>query len=181
MRFRQLTLPQFEAAFYAECACREYLRSRRWPDGVTCPRCGNVKVYALRSNPHHWQCHRCGPQGYRFSVLVGTAFENTSLPLSVWFKAIYLIASKRAINAYRIYRMLGLGSYRTARSMYDRLLAGMSGEELLRLTTGFVDIDDGAPIGAGHDVVRPSVRRTIKARVERLPTRTVPKSNGGRA
>src|SRR3984893_7433292 len=37
-QIHQLTLPQFEAMFPHEDACKAYLQARRWPEGVRCPR-----------------------------------------------------------------------------------------------------------------------------------------------
>src|ERR1017187_2219879 len=83
----QLTSAQFDAMFPVgdEDACIRYLVARRWPNGVICPRCGNPKVYPLASG-HHWQCEQCAANGYRFSHLAGTIFENTNKPLRDWFK-----------------------------------------------------------------------------------------------
>ncbi len=50
----QMTAAQFDAAFPDEEACKAYLVARRWPDGVHCPRCGNPKVYDLKSRQWHW-------------------------------------------------------------------------------------------------------------------------------
>src|SRR5687768_9217259 len=75
----QMTVRQFEAAFPHDDACKAYLMEKRWPEGVNCPRCGNTEVYELTSRTFHWQCTACAPggsTGYRFSVLVGTIFEN---------------------------------------------------------------------------------------------------------
>ena len=44
---KQMTLAELEARFSTEDACKSYLASRRWPDGVRCPRCGSDKVYEL--------------------------------------------------------------------------------------------------------------------------------------
>lgn len=63
-----------------EDACITYLIARRWPEGIHCPRCGNTHIYALASG-HHWQCEECAKDGYRFSHLTGTIFENTNKPL----------------------------------------------------------------------------------------------------
>jgi len=61
---------------------RAYLVARRWPNGVYCPRCGNLKVFPVGSMPFKWQCYACAKdQGYRFSHLAGTIFENTNKPL----------------------------------------------------------------------------------------------------
>ena len=66
----QMTVSEFEARFPDEEACARYLVARRWPDGVHCPRCFNVKVFPVKSMPFKWQCYECESQkgsGYRFS------------------------------------------------------------------------------------------------------------------
>ena len=85
---RQMTEAQFEELFPTDDACKAYLVDRRWPEGVRCPRCGDANAYALATRPFHWQCHACSAQkaGYRFSVLVGTIFENTKVPMRRWFQ-----------------------------------------------------------------------------------------------
>jgi transposase-like protein len=114
---QKMTIPQWEAAFPDDDACRSYLRDRRWPEGVKCPRCGNEGVYALAKS-YHWQCKECSPNGYRFSVIAGTIFENTNKPLRVWFRVIHLmLTSKKGISALQIHRMMGFGSYSTAHYM----------------------------------------------------------------
>jgi hypothetical protein len=77
-----------EAMFPEEDACKGYLKDRRWPDGVHCPRCGNPKVHYLKPRQWHWLCEQCTPHGYRFSVIIGTIFENTNKPLRDWFRVI---------------------------------------------------------------------------------------------
>src|SRR5208337_2425952 len=137
---RTMTLAELEAKFPDEDSCKAYLASRRWPKGVRCPRCGSDKVYKL-SRSWHWQC-RCTGTGYRFSVLVGTIFENTNYPLQTWFKVIYLmLSSKKGISALQIHRMIGTGSYSTAWSMCHRIRAGLNNEEFRKLV-GFVEVDE---------------------------------------
>jgi transposase-like protein len=139
---KQMTLSELRSRFATETHCRDYLVSRRWPDGVACPRCTNPAVYALPSKAHHWQCHSCAPRGYRFSVLVGTIFENTNIPLTTWFEVIWMMmTAKKGISALQVQRQLGIGSYRTAWSMCHRIRAGMA-DESLRQLTGFVEIDE---------------------------------------
>src|SRR5208282_3466687 len=92
----QMTEAQFENMFPIgdDDASKAYLKARRWPDGVRCPRCGNPAVYDLPSRKWHWQCPQCGPggnTGYRFSVIAGTIFENTNKPLRQWFKVVHLM------------------------------------------------------------------------------------------
>jgi len=140
-KIQQMTVAQWEKAFPTEEACQTYLLHHRWPTGVRCPRCGNREVYALGMD-FHWQCHECGPQGYRFSVIAGTIFENTNKPLRQWFRVIHLmLTSKKGISALQIHRMMGFGSYRTAWSMCHRVRAGLANEEFRKLM-GVVEVDE---------------------------------------
>jgi transposase-like protein len=125
---KQLTNQQFEAMFPNEDACKTYLVTRRWPEGVHCPRCGNLDVYPVKNRAYHWQCSKCAKAGgYRFSVLVGTIFENTNKPLRDWFKVIHLmLTSKKGMSSLQIMRYMGFGSYKTALYMCNRIRAGLS-------------------------------------------------------
>jgi predicted RNA-binding Zn-ribbon protein involved in translation (DUF1610 family) len=108
-----MTLAQFDRLFPDEDSCKRYLMERRWPDGPRCPRCGNEKLYRAK-RAWSWECHKCGPHPYRFSLYVGTVFENTNYPLCTWFKVLYfLLTSKKGISALQIHRTIGSGSYRT--------------------------------------------------------------------
>jgi transposase-like protein/predicted RNA-binding Zn-ribbon protein involved in translation (DUF1610 family) len=140
-----MTLADFDRMFPDETACKLYLTMRRWPSGPQCPRCGNPKVYESTKRPFTWQCMKCGPTKrtpYRFSVTVGTVFENTNYPLLTWFKVLYLIlTSKKGISALQIHRMIGSGSYRTAWFMCHRLRAGLADEGFRKLL-GVVEVDE---------------------------------------
>src|SRR5436853_765764 len=122
----QLTAAEFDAMFPDEEACKAYLVARRWPEGVCCPRCGNPAVYDLPSRKWHWQCEQCAPDGYRFSVIAGTIFENTNKPLRDWFKVVHLmLASKKGMSALQIMRLMGFGSYNTAHLMCHKIRAAL--------------------------------------------------------
>lgn len=139
----QMTIRQFEALFPTDDACKAYLTRRRWPDGVVkCPRCGNDKLWALKARPFHWQCTQCGPREYRFSVLVGTIFEDTKVGLREWFRVIHMmLTSKKGVAALEVQRVIGLGSYRTAHYMCMRIRAGLVDPEFRKLM-GIVEIDE---------------------------------------
>ena len=121
-----LTAAEFSEKFPTEEACKAYLVALRWPDGVCCPRCGNPKVYKLKCQERQWQCEECSQDGYRFSHLVGTFFENTNKPLSTWFRIIQLIAKEPEISAVRIRREFRFGSYKTAWTMRSRIRAALN-------------------------------------------------------
>lgn len=84
------TLTQLTDHFSNEQVCRDHLATLRWgKDGVPCcPFCGATGAYAIEGGKRYMckdkGCHK------KFSVTVGTIFENTKLPLRVWFTAIYL-------------------------------------------------------------------------------------------
>lgn len=143
-RIHQMTVSQWEKAFPDEEACKTYLVRHRWPTGIRCPRCGSEEVYDL-GRAFHWQCTECAPggaTGYRFSVLVGTIFENTNKPLRDWFRVIHMmVTSKKGVSSHQIYRTLGFGSYRTALYMTHRIRAGMADEKFRKLI-GYVEVDE---------------------------------------
>jgi len=137
----QLTAAQFEAMFPHEDACRAYLVARRWPNGVVCPRCGNPKVYALKSG-FHWQCEQCAVNGYRFSHIAGTVFENTNKPLRDWFRVAHLmLTSRKGMSALQIMRFMGFGSYKTAWYMCQRIRVALIERDMDKLG-GIVEVDE---------------------------------------
>jgi transposase-like protein len=139
-----MTFQQFMATFPDETTCRQFLADRRWPDGVKCPRCGNEKVWALKSKPFHWVCKKCGDTPYRFSVLVGTVFENTNVPLVTWFKVLYtMLQSLKGVSARQIRRTFfgERSSLHTAWYVCHRLRAGMKDDDFKKLM-GIVEVDE---------------------------------------
>src|SRR5713226_10320280 len=94
-----ITFAELKRQFSTEEACKELLRDMRWPDGVKCPRCQRKEgVYALKARPFNWACKNkdCGGRnGYRFSVITHTIFENTKIALPIWFKVGYLVLTAK--------------------------------------------------------------------------------------
>lgn len=139
---RQMTIAQFEKQFVTETDCRDYLQANRWPEGVCCARCGNTDVFAVGIKEHHWQCKACAVDGYRFSVLVGTIFENTNKPLRQWFCVMHMmLTSKRGISALQVHRVMGFGSYETTLNMCNKIRVALSNVEFKQLI-GFVELDE---------------------------------------
>jgi IS1 family transposase len=138
----QLTAAQFEKLFPDEPACCAYLVARRWPEGVRCPRCGNPDLYDASSyKSFHWQCRACASDGYRFSVIAGTIFENTNKPLRDWYRVIHLmLVSKKGMSALQLYRYMGFGSYKTAWLMCHKVRTALM-EDIDKLG-GIVEVDE---------------------------------------
>ncbi len=140
-----MTLTELMTRFSTEEACKQFLHDQRWPNGAQCPRCHSAKVYALKARPFHWVCKNAGcggRNGYRFSVITRTVFENTNYPLRTWFQVIYLMTqSKKGISALQIHRQIGSGDYRTAWYMCHRIRAAMKDGGFAKLM-GEVEIDE---------------------------------------
>lgn len=78
-------------AFPDEQSCVDHLRSIRWRDGEFCPHCGGTRIYHFSDR----KTFKCGDPEcrQRFSIKVGTIFEDTKLPLRKWFAAIWMITN----------------------------------------------------------------------------------------
>ena len=143
------TIGAFDKQFQTEEACKAFLVEARWPKGVQCPRCQKKeKIYTLKSKPFHWVCKNtdCGGRnGYRFSVLTRTIFQDTKIPLIQWFKIGYLmLVAKKGVSALQLHRVIfgeDSGSdYRTTWYMCHRWRAAMQGDVLP--LTGEVEVDE---------------------------------------
>ena len=85
------SLVDFFRDYGTEEQCAGALFKWRWPDGFRCPQCGHDRHCALKSRKL-FQCNRCRHQA---SLVSGTLFEQTKLPLTTWFLAIHLIAQAK--------------------------------------------------------------------------------------
>src|SRR5438094_744903 len=133
-----MNLADLVEQFGSNDRCRDYLEHLRWPDGVECPRCASKSVSRIKTRKQ-FDCNSCR---CRFSVLAGTIFQDSKLPLWKWFAAVYLVCeSKKGISALQVKRMLKIGSYETAWYLCHRIRSAMQddGSELL---SGTVEADE---------------------------------------
>jgi transposase-like protein len=153
---RQMTLRELLNRFPDDDACKAFLAKKRWPDGTPkCPRCGE-KAYTLKARLFHYLC-KSGKQseqpetcevvtcqkknGYRFSVITRTVFENTNYPLKEWFRVIFMMLhAKKGMSAHQIHRIIGTGSYETAWYMCQRVRSAMKDGEFVQFM-GVVEAD----------------------------------------
>ena len=125
-------------------AAAEYLEGLRWPNGVVCPHCGESErePYRLKSKATKrrlWKCRACRKQ---FTVMVGTIFESSHIPLNKWLAAFYLLcSSKKGMSAHQLYRMLGV-SYKTAWFLFHRIREAMREPAFTSRLSGTVEADE---------------------------------------
>jgi transposase-like protein len=92
----------------------------------------------------------CGSCRHQTSVTAGTIFQDTHTPLTLWFRAIWLVASqKNGVSAVSVQRTLGLRSYQTAWAWLHKLRRAMVRPGRDRLT-GRVEVDE-TYFGAGDE------------------------------
>lgn len=153
----QLNLATLPKYLTDEAEAWALLERLRWIGRPVCPHCWTADeahyFIAARSGERTtkkcsvsyrriWKCRDkdCRKQ---FSVLVGTIFESSHVPVSKWLLALYLTSSaKNAISALELQRHLGLRSYQTAWFMMHRLREAMTREPLAGLLSGTVVVDE---------------------------------------
>lgn len=123
--------------FSDEKVCKEHLEKLRWNGKVTCPHCNHGKVYTTSAG---YKC--ANPECYKkFTVTVGTFFENTKIPLSKWFVAIYIATShKKGIASLQLARDISV-TQKTAWFMLQRIRE-MLKQNAPEMLEGIVEVDE---------------------------------------
>ena len=152
-----LSMAEFMDRYGSEESCEAALIESRWPEGFVCPSCGGGRSSLFRREGRlYFQCTACRHQ---CSVISGTVFEATKLPLSRWFLAMHLLTqSKNNVAALELQRHLGV-CYKTAWLMKHKLMEVMREREDSRQLQGRVEIDDaylggertGGKVGRGSE------------------------------
>ncbi len=132
------SLPKLQAAYGTEEQCREKLYKFRWPSGFICPKCEHSRCYEIKTR-QLFQCTQCRHQ---CSLISGTIFASSKLPLTTWFLAIYLITqAKRGHVRSDMRRFLGI-SVNAALKMKHKIQHVMKLADDRLLLEGFVELDD---------------------------------------
>ena len=133
-----LSEPAFELRYGTEEQCRAVVVASRWPNGFECPACGEARHSMLKCR-ELFQCTGCRRQT---SLIAGTIFASTKLPLRLWFRAIYhLTQSKQGISSIELGRRLGV-TQTTAWKIKHKLKQVMLERDGDKSLTGRVEIDD---------------------------------------
>ena len=128
----------FDRLYGKESQCQEALFAWRWPEGFSCPVCGDNK-HSFITTRKSFQCSSCRTQT---SLTAGTIFHSTKLALKVWFRAIYHITqTKGGISSLELARRLGI-SQNTAWKISHKLMQVMLERETAKPLHGRVEMDD---------------------------------------
>lgn len=117
--------------------CFDYLAKIRWKDGFICPSCGSKEFW--KSKRQQWICSKCKNQT---RVLAGTLFQDTKLPLTLWFQIIWwFMGPRNGASALSLQQNFGIGSYRTAGRILAKLRSCAVSPSRSQLA-GIVEVDE---------------------------------------
>lgn len=145
-----LGLVAFQKTFPDEESCRKYIEEQKWPNGFRCSECQHDSAWksyrGARQTPHYCCC-RCR---HNESLLSGTLFERTHLPLKVWFQAIELLTqSKTCVSAMELHRQLEVND-KTSLLLKHKIMQAMTDSERERVLGTRIEIDDAYLGGVAH-------------------------------
>jgi transposase-like protein len=120
--------------------CQRFMIEIRWPEGkVCCPYCQSEKVTYL-ANARLWKCYG-KHERQKFSLKVGTVFEESPIGLDKWFCALWLIVNcKNGVSSYEIARDLHV-TQKTAWFMLHRIRLAMQSGTFEKMS-GRVEADE---------------------------------------
>lgn len=138
MQEQEVSFYEWQQQFSDNDACMNYIEQHKWPNGFVCPVCNNNHGY-YTANRHHYECSQCHKQT---SIISGTVFEATKLPLVKWFWAIYWISSdKGGISALRLSKLIGT-TWRSAYRILKILRDCMGDRDSIYKLSGVIELDD---------------------------------------
>ncbi len=121
-----------------EQAAIDHFRSIRWNNGAFCPHCGGTRVYHFSDQ----RSHKCGDCRKRFSIKVGTIFEDSKIPLRKWLMAIWMITThKKGVASTQLARDIHV-TQKTAWFMLHRLRHAIRTQSFNRSLGGRVEADE---------------------------------------
>lgn len=134
------SLMQMMAAFPNEQSAVDHFTAIRWKNGAYCPACGSTKVYHFAD----LRTHKCGDCRKRFSIKVGTIFEDSKIELRKWMMAVWLVTShKKGIASTQLAKDIGV-TQKTAWFMLHRLRHAAATKSFNAPLSGEVSVDETA-------------------------------------
>jgi transposase-like protein len=144
--------------------CRQFMIAVRWEDGIVrCPRCGSEDV-SYMPNAKQYHCKAKLHKDTKFSLKVGTIFEDSPIGLEKWLPAAWLISNcKNGISSYEVARALGI-TQKSAWHMLHRLRHAMIEGDGKIGVNGPVEIDETFIGGKGQNMHKHKRKAIIRGR-----------------
>jgi len=118
--------------------CLDFLEQLKWQGKPRCPYCKNINQTPLpKENRYH--CNNCNTS---YSVIVGTIFHKTHLPLQKWLLAVSIILNaKKGISARQLSRHLKVNR-NTAWRISMKIREAMFEPEQRNMMQGLIEMDE---------------------------------------
>lgn len=182
MKQKPLNLIDIAREYSDDEKARKLIESMRWANGRVCPHrdCGSSRTTELvaregSKHPVPAGTYKCKDCRKKFTVRVGTIFEDSHIGLGKWLMVIFLMcSSKKSMSANQIHRMIGV-TYKSAWYMCHRIRHGMTVNAKAPLLKGIVEADEtyfgGKPRKGDVSTYRATGRPKLKAPVVALVER----------
>lgn len=145
MKQQRYSKNDFDNRFPNDDACLEWLKNRRWPDGVYCEKCKRITKHYRVTNRSAYACEFCGTHVF---PMQGTILEHSSTSLRTWFHAMFLMANTRCgISAKQLQRETGV-TYKTAWRMFKQIRSMLDNDVMSLLQE--IEIDETYIGGRRH-------------------------------
>lgn len=121
-----------------EQSCIKYFTAIRWQHGEYCPYCNCEKIYHFSDN----KTHKCATCKKRFSIKVGTIFDDSKIPLRKWFLAIFMMTThKKGLSSLQLARDIKV-TQKTAWFMMHRIREATQLEPFRQQLNGTIEVDE---------------------------------------
>src|SRR5260370_25392697 len=129
--------------------CRAYLVARRWPNGVSCPRCGSKDVLFMEKY-NRWHC-REKHEAPQFTLKTGSIMEDSPIGLDKWLTATWQVVNcKNGISSYEVHRAIGI-TQKSAWFMDHRIRLALTMGTFNKLS-GQIEADETFIGGAARNI-----------------------------
>jgi transposase-like protein len=136
IKIKDISITEFlTVRFPNEETAVNYFEQKRWDGKITCPYCGNTKIYICGGN----QRYKCGDCNTKFTVKTGTIMDGSHIDVRIWLLAMYIMGTaKKGISSIQLAKQLGV-TQKTAWFMTQRIREACNKSETL---CGIVEADE---------------------------------------
>lgn len=136
-KMQKYTIKDFQKQFPNDDVCLEWLKNYLYPDGIFCETCQKTTNHYRVASRKSYSCQFCGNHVH---PTADTIYHKSTTPLTLWFYAVYLMASTRCgISAKQLERELGV-TYKTAWRMFKQIRSMLADDE--KRLSGKVEADE---------------------------------------
>ena len=133
-----MNLFEFQKKYADEESCLRAIFETRWPRGYICPHCGHNDGHRIQTR-RLMQCCLCRKQS---SITAGTIFEQSHVPLTVWFLMIFFVVQdKGGASAMKLSKQLGT-CRNTASLMLKKIRTALSARDENLTLAGLIEFDE---------------------------------------